>query len=92
MITDNGSPHGYWCYAYERMNGHSSDIPNNRNNIESQLMASMLKQLCSFDCELPDIMAETPDALKAVESADVETDTYSAFPYSSLYNPEDLVI
>ena len=48
-------------------------------------MATMLKQLCSFDCELPDIMAETPDALKEVMSADVEIDTYSAYPYSSLY-------
>ena len=41
-----------------RMNGYFSDIPNSRKNIESQLMATMLKQLCSFDCELPDIMAE----------------------------------
>ena len=62
-----------------------SDIPNNRKKIESQLMATMLKQLCSFDCELPDIMAETPDVLKVVVSADVEIDTYSAYPYSSLY-------
>ena len=38
-------------------------------------MATMLKQLCSFDCELPDIMAEIPDALKVVVSADVEIDT-----------------
>ena len=53
-------------------------------------MATMLKQLCPFDCELPDIMAEIPDALKAVVSADVEIDTYSAYPYSSLYNSEDL--
>ena len=73
-----------------RMNGYFSDIPNNRKNIESQLMATMLKQLCSFDCELPDIMAETPDALKAVVSADVEIDTYSAYLYSSLYNLEDI--
>ena len=50
----------------------------------------MLKQLCSFDRELPDIIAETPDALKAAVSADVETDTYSAYPYSSLYNSENL--
>ena len=35
-------------------------------------------------------MAETPDALKAVVSADVEIDTYSAYPYSSLYNSEDI--
>ena len=90
VITDYGPPHGYWCYAYEHMNGYFSDIPSNRKNIESQLMATMLKQLCSFDCELPDIMDETPDALKAVVSADVETDTYSAYPCSSLYNSEDL--
>ncbi|KAL5486830.1 hypothetical protein EMCRGX_G019363 [Ephydatia muelleri] len=38
-----------------------------------------------------DIMAEsTPDALKAVVSADVEIDTYSAYPYSSLYNSKDI--
>ena len=42
-------------------------------------MATMLKQLCSFDCELPDIMAGTPDALKVVVSADVEIDTYSTY-------------
>ena len=35
-------------------------------------------------------MAETPDALKAVVSADVEMDTYSAYPYSSLYNSDDI--
>ena len=51
-------------------------FPITEKNIESKLMATMLKQLCSFDCELPDIMAETPDALKAVVSADVEIDTY----------------
>ena len=90
VITDYGPPHGYWCYAYERMNGYFSDIPNNRKNIESQLMATMLKQLCSIDCELPDVMAETPDALKAVVSADVEIDTFSAYPYRSLYNSEDI--
>jgi len=84
VITDYGPPHGYWCYAYERMNGYFSDIPDNRKNIESQLMATMLKQLCSIDCELPDVMAETPDALKAVTSADVEINTFSAHP-SDLY-------
>ena len=65
-------------------------FPITEKNIQSQLMATMLKQLCSFDCELPDIMAETPDALKAVVSADVEIDTYSAYLYSSLYNLEDI--
>ena len=65
-------------------------FPTTEKNVESQLMAKMLKQLCSFDCELPDIMAETSDALKAVVSADVEIDTYSAYPYSSLYNSEDI--
>ena len=55
-----------------------------------QLMASMLKQLCSIHCELPDIIAETPDALKALVSANVETDTYSAHPYSSLYYSKGL--
>ena len=64
-----------------------SDIPNNRRNIESRLMAIILKQLCSSDCELS---AETPDALKAVISVDAETDTYSTYPYSNLYNSEDL--
>ena len=87
VITDNGPPQDYWCYAYEWL---FSDIPNNRKDIESQLKATMLKQLCPFDCELPDIMAETPDALKTVVSADVEIDTYSAYPYSSLYNSEDI--
>ena len=90
VITDYWPPHGYWCYAYEHTNGYFSDIPSNRKNIGSQLMTTILKQLCSFDCELPDIIAETPDALKALVSVDVEIDTYSAYPYSSLYNSEDL--
>ena len=43
-------------------------FPTTEKKIASQLMATMLKQLCSFHCELPDIIAETPDVLKALIS------------------------
>ena len=53
-------------------------------------MTTILKQLCSYACELADLIAETPDALKVVISADAEIDAYSTYPYSNLCNSKDL--
>ena len=83
IISDYGPPHGYWCYAYERMNGYLSDIPNNGRNIESQLMVKLLQQLCFSNCELPNISTETSTALKPVLATDVEmdADNYAVYQY-----------
>ena len=37
-----GPSHGYCCFAYERLNGFLSDIPNNNQNIELQIMNKFL--------------------------------------------------
>ena len=35
-ISDYGSPQVYWCFAYERMNGILSEVPNNNKNVDLQ--------------------------------------------------------
>ena len=89
IISDYGPPHGYWCYAYERMNGYLSDIPNNGWNIESQLMVKLLQQLCFSNCELPNILTETSTALKPVLATDVEmdADNYAVYQYKLYISP-----
>ena len=37
-ILDFGPFHAFWCYAFERMNGHLGSFPTNHLNIEVQLM------------------------------------------------------
>ena len=34
VIADFGSPHGYWCFGYERMNGFFAEFPNRNVNTE----------------------------------------------------------
>ena len=44
--ADYGPSHGYWCFSYERMNGHLTDLPSNKKNIEAQLMNKCLEEIC----------------------------------------------
>ena len=87
IISDYGPHHGYWCYAYERMNGYLSDILNNGRNIESQLMVKLLQQFCFSNCELPS--TETSTALKPVLATDVEmdADNYVVYQYKLYISP-----
>ena len=89
IISDYGPPHGYWCYAYERMNGYLSEIPNNGRNIESQIMVKLLQQLCFSSCELPNISAKTSTALKPILATDVEmdADNYAVYQYKLYTSP-----
>ena len=44
LISDYGPPHVYWCFAYERMNGIHSEVPNNSKNIELQIINRIIQQ------------------------------------------------
>ena len=48
LISDYGPPQVYWCFAYERMNGILSEIPNNSKNVELQIIHRIIEQ-CSID-------------------------------------------
>ena len=47
VIADYGPTHGYWCIAYERMNGMIADIPNSKHDIELQIINKLVQQ---FSC------------------------------------------
>ena len=77
IFTDFGPSHGYWCFAYERMNGTLTNIPKSNTNIESQIMKTWSYEL-QEDSTITD--ACIPKALKMFTSTEAKAiDTVSNY-------------
>ena len=73
VIYDFGPSYGYWCFAYERLNGFLSDIPNDNQNIELQIMNKFLQQFSSQVVDI-DISSVTKEDVSMITKGS-ESDT-----------------
>ena len=64
-LQDYGPVYGFWLFSFERENGVLGQFPNNKRNIEAQLMKRYLYDFQSVDCVLPDMFCDKFDKVVA---------------------------
>ena len=82
LIYDFEPSHGYWCFAYECLNGFLSDIPNNNQNIELQIINKFLQQF-SLQVVDTDIDSVTKGEVSMITKCS-ESESYTSFSDSLL--------
>lgn len=78
MIVDFGPPHSFWCFSYERMNGHFAATPNSNRSIEVEVANRFIRNTEFTLATTPPIdMSLVPNTLREFISSSAEEDNPS---------------